>query len=58
LVRQDIAIPFLPSIKTDLTDHVLNKSLEGIFYYCAREEAAIRTNPAKRTTALLKRVFG
>jgi hypothetical protein len=32
--------------------------MDGIFYYMAKEEAAIRTNPAKRTTDLLKRVFG
>jgi len=55
--KQSQLSPFLPNIKTDLTDHVLNKSLDGIFYYIAREEAAIRTNPTKRTTELLKRVF-
>jgi len=32
--------------------------MDGIFYYMAKEEAAIRTDPAKRTTDLLKRVFG
>jgi len=31
--------------------------MDGIFYYMAKEEAAIRRNPAKRTTDLLKKVF-
>jgi hypothetical protein len=37
---------------------VVEKGMDGIFYYMAKEEAAIRQNPAKRTTDLLKRVFG
>lgn len=52
------ALPFVPDIKADLTNHVVSKSLEGIFYYLAKEEAAIRSDPAKQTTALLKKVFG
>jgi hypothetical protein len=38
--------------------HVVEKGMDGIFYYMAKEEAAIRSNPAKRTTELLKQVFG
>ena len=41
-----------------LTDHVLDYALAGIFTYLGQEEAAIRTDPAKRTTDLLKSVFG
>ncbi|CAA7623102.1 DUF4197 domain-containing protein [Magnetospirillum sp. SS-4] len=41
-----------------LTDHVLNKALSGIFAYLGREEAGIRSDPAKRSTDLLKKVFG
>ncbi|RAU24011.1 DUF4197 domain-containing protein [Paramagnetospirillum kuznetsovii] len=41
-----------------LTDHVLEKALGGIFSYLGREEADIRTNPASRSTDLLKKVFG
>jgi hypothetical protein len=51
------SLPFVPDIKANLTDHVLEKGMEGIFYYMAREEAAIRQNPAKRTTEILKKVF-
>jgi hypothetical protein len=52
------ALPFVPDVKADLTGHVVEKGMDGIFYYMAKEEAAIRQNPAKRTTELLKRVFG
>jgi len=52
------SIPFVPEVKADLTDYVVEKGMDGIFYYMAREEAAIRADPAKRTTDLLRRVFG
>ena len=52
------SVPFVPDVKTNLTDYVVEKGMDGIFYYMAREEEAIRSNPAKRTTDLLKRVFG
>lgn len=52
------ALPFVPDVKADLTDHVVKKGMEGIFQYLAKEEAAIRKNPAKQTTDILKRVFG
>jgi hypothetical protein len=52
------AIPFVPDVKTNLTDYTVKKGMDGIFYYMAKEEAAIRQNPARQTTDLLKRVFG
>jgi hypothetical protein len=52
------AIPFVPDIKADLVGHVVQKGLEGMFYYLAQEEAAIRRDPLKRTTELLQQVFG
>ncbi|MDH3703467.1 MAG: DUF4197 domain-containing protein [Alphaproteobacteria bacterium] len=51
-------LPFVPDAKANLTEYVVTKGMDGIFYYLAKEEAAIRENPAKRTTALLKKVFG
>ena len=51
-------LPLVPDVKADLTEHVVELGLEGIFHYVAREEAAIRKNPIKRTNAILKRVFG
>jgi hypothetical protein len=52
------AVPFVPDVKSDLTGYVVRKGLDGIFYYVAKEEAAIRNDPAARTTELLKKVFG
>ena len=48
----------LSSAKSDLISHGVNKGLDGIFYYIADEEKAIRENPAKRTSEILRRVFG
>ena len=51
-------IPLAPPIEADLTNHVLEQGIDGIFYYIATEEKAIRDDPLKRTTDLLQRVFG
>jgi len=51
-------IPGAPPVEADLTGHVVEKGSDGIFYYLAREEKAIRENPAKRTSEILRRVFG
>ena len=56
-IKQYHSIPFVPRVKNDLTAYVMDKGIHGLFYYLAKEEAAIRQDPAKRTTALLKRVF-
>jgi hypothetical protein len=42
----------------DLTDFTVGKALDGLFHYMGVEEATIRTNPAARSTELLKKVFG
>ena len=52
------SIPFVPDAKADLTDYVVEKGMAGIFLYLGKEEAAIRDNPAQRTTELLQKVFG
>jgi len=58
LTSQYNTLPFIPDLKGNLTDHAVRGALEGLFHYLATEEAAIRQNPAKRTTELLTRVFG
>ncbi len=58
MMRQYEAIPFVPDVKSDLTGYVVDRAMAGIFYYIAKEEAAIRNNSAARTTELLKKVFG
>ncbi len=52
------AIPFMSAESFDLDHYVTNKALDGLFYTVGQEEKAIRTNPAARTTDLLKKVFG
>lgn len=50
-------LPLVPQIDADLTSHVVGLGIDGIFQYLAEEEAAIRRDPAARTTELLERVF-
>jgi hypothetical protein len=52
------SVPFAPKAEADLSDYVVQKGMDGIFYYLAKEEAAIRQDPLKRTTDILKSVFG
>lgn len=56
------AIPLAPSLgasaKGRLIDHGVSYALGGIFHYLGKEEAAIRQNPAKRTTQILQKVWG
>lgn len=42
----------------DFTSYTTDKALAGLFHYIGQEEASIRTNPAARSTDLLKQVFG
>ncbi len=58
LLKEYGNIPFVPNIKADLTRHTVDLALAGLFHYLAKEEAAIRQNPAKRTTEILTKVFG
>lgn len=58
LMQRYRSIPLAPKIDADLTGYVVDESTDGIFYYLAREEAAIRNNPLKRSSELLRRVFG
>lgn len=51
-------VPLMQSKSLDLDDYVTRKALDGVFYMVGQEEKQIRTNPAARTTDLLKTVFG
>lgn len=57
VVGQYQALPFMPDVKSDLNGYVADKALDGIFYYVAQEESAIRQDPTKRTTKILQKVF-
>jgi len=52
------SLPFVPDVKADLSGYVIDRGLDGIFFYLAEEEAAIRRNPVKRSSELLQKVFG
>jgi hypothetical protein len=52
------SVPFVKSESLDVDHYVTTKSLDGLFYMVGQEEQNIRTNPAARTTDLLKKVFG
>ena len=57
MMGQYKTLPFVPDVKGDLSSYAVEKAMDGIFYYLAQEEKAIRENPAKRTTELLQKVF-
>jgi hypothetical protein len=57
-VAQVMTLLLMGKQSLDLDDYVTNKSLDGLFYMVGEEEKKIRTNPAARTTDLLKTVFG
>ncbi len=58
MMGQYKTMPFVPDVKANLTSHVLDGALDALFLYLGREEAAIRENPANRSTELLQKVFG
>lgn len=45
-------------INPDLTSYVVGKAVDALFDQIAKEEMEIRANPVKRTTEILKKVFG
>lgn len=45
-------------LKSDLIGHGVDYGLRGVFHFIAEEEKAIREDPAARTSAILRRVFG
>ncbi len=51
------AIPFSKSPSLDLDGYVVDHGLAGLFHVLGDQEKQIRTNPAARTTDLLKEVF-
>ena len=51
-------LPLVPQPDLDLGEYVTDRALAGLFTVLEQEEAKIRTDPAARTTALLRTVFG
>lgn len=52
------AMPFVPKKTIDIEEYVTTKATDGLFTMVGEEEKKIRTNPAARTTDLLKSIFG
>ncbi len=46
------------SLRNDVTRFAVTKALDGAFLYVAEEERAIRRDPVRRTSDILRRVFG
>jgi hypothetical protein len=58
LVNAYNAIPTTRKINPDLNAYVTEMAIDGLFKLIALEELKIRENPAERTTAIMRRVFG
>jgi hypothetical protein len=62
LLRSALREVGLSSMAGDMRTEVINfsteKALDGCFYFIAEEERAIRNDPVRRTTDILRRVFG
>jgi Protein of unknown function (DUF4197) len=46
------------NLRADMVNFAVSKALDGAFAYISEEERAIRHDPAKRTSDILRRVFG
>jgi hypothetical protein len=58
ITRRIASLPMVRDLGIDLADHVVELSLDGFFHYLSKEEQAIRTDPARHSTDLLKKLFG
>src|SRR5438105_4880744 len=58
LMQNSVAASVLPGQGLDLDNYVVGKTLDGLFYVLGQEEKQIRKDPAARSTALLREVFG
>ena len=53
-----VQVAGLNNARGNLISHGVSKGLDGMFYYIGEEEKAIRADPVKRTSEILRRVFG
>ena len=58
IVTQYNRIPFVQPVETNLAQYTTTNATDGLFLLLEEEEKAIRQDPVKRTTDLLRRVFG
>ena len=55
LAGQAQRIPFLKTSNFDITQYVVSKAIDGLFYMLGQEEKKIRKDPAAQTTACSER---
>ena len=58
IIGQIAALPLVSAPTVDLREYVTDRALAGLFSVLAQEERRIRRDPAARSTALLRQVFG
>ncbi len=58
IVKKYNQLPRVSDIDPDLEAYATDRAIAGLFVLIAEEEALIRANPGRRTTRLLRRVFG
>ncbi len=58
LVSSYDMLPIEKPAAVDLDDYITERTVNGIFLILEKEEQKIRQDPAARTTALLRKVFG
>lgn len=58
LIDRYNALPLVTPVNADMSGHVIEYAQSALFTQLATEEAAIRQNPLKRSTELLRKVFG
>lgn len=51
-------LPLNWNVDPELDEYATRRAIDGLFVLIAEEEARIRADPARRTTRLLRRVFG
>ena len=58
LMKNPMAARVASTQHFNLDEYVVEKTVDGLFYVMAQEEAKIRKDPTAQTTTLLKEVFG
>lgn len=58
VARQPLLQTALGDVRRSIVDFAVTKALDAAFLYVAEEERAIRQDPVRRTSDLLRRVFG
>ncbi len=58
IMQNPMAARLAESKDFNLDKYVVGKTMDGLFYVMGQEEKKIRTDPAARTTALLREIFG